>query len=171
MFQAGIINFAVYENGSEYRGIANVQLPDLANKVLTVNGAGIAGDVELPVIGNIDAMTGSISFLDAPDSAYKLGEQRRHLVEFRAAHEEYDETGGKLVAKGQKHVCEIFPKKIGGGTLAPSAAQNVSGEYDFYSLKTIIDGKVVLDVCPAEGRYIDASGENRLAQVNKILGK
>ena len=169
--QGGIINYAVYEDGSEYRGIATVTLPDVNLKVLTVNGAGIAGDVEMPVIGHIDAMTGTINFLDAPEAAYKLAEQRRHLVEFRVAHEEYDETAGKLVPKGQKHICEIIPKKIGGGTLAPSAAQGVSGDYDFYSLKTIVNGKVVLDVCPAEGRYIDASGKNALAQVNKILGK
>lgn len=169
--QAGIINFAVFENGSEYRGIANVTLPTLTNKVITANGAGIAGDVEFPVMGHIDAMTMTINFLDAPDSAYKLTEQRRHLVELRIAHEEYDETGGKLVSKGQKHIVEIFPKSLSGGTLAPSAAQGASGEYDVYSLKTIVDGKVVLDVCPAEGRYKDASGKNILSDVAKILGK
>lgn len=169
--QGGTINYAVYENGSEYRGIANVTLPDVQSKVLTVNGAGIAGDVEMPVIGHIDAMTMSINFLDAPESAYKLAENRRHLVEFRVAHEEYDETAGKLVPKGQKHIVEIIPKKIGNGTLAPAAAQAVSGEYSVYSLKTLINGKVVLDVCPTENRYIGADGKNVLAQVNKILGK
>ena len=40
------INFAVYEDGQEYLGMANIALPTLSNLVQSINGAGIAGNVE-----------------------------------------------------------------------------------------------------------------------------
>ena len=49
---AGIINFEVYENGTNYMGIASVNLPQVTKKTFTVNGAGVAGDVDIPVKGD-----------------------------------------------------------------------------------------------------------------------
>ena len=104
---AGIINYAVYENGSEYLGMANVTLPNQSHKILTVNGAGIPGDIDLPVLGHKDAMRATFNFTDAPPAAYKLAEMRRHVIDIRAAHEEYDATAGKIVVRA-RHEFEEF---------------------------------------------------------------
>ena len=92
----GVINFAVYENGSEYLGLAKITLPDMTAKTFTVNGAGIPGDLEVPIPGHKDAMTVKIQFIDAPKSAYTLAEERVHILDCRAAHEEYDPTTGGI---------------------------------------------------------------------------
>ncbi len=168
---AGIINFAVYEDGSEYLGIAKISLPELSNKTLTVNGAGIAGDVDLPVIGHRDAMRITINFLDAPDAAFKLAEQRVHTLDCRVAHEQYDTTASKLAVRGFKHVLQVIPLKLTSNEVAPSAAQAVSGEYTCISRKDFVDGKCVLDYQPLNFVDIDASGTDRLAEVRSILGK
>ena len=169
--QAGIINYAVYENGSEYLGIANVTLPNKSYKKMTVNGAGIPGDIDLPVPGHADAMTMTINFLDAPQSAYKLCEFRRHLIDIRAAHEEYDATAGKIVVRAYKHVLEIIPVSKNGGTLAPSAAQAASGEYTVLSQKDYIDGKLVSNFDPAHFKGVGSDGKDSLADVRSALGK
>lgn len=168
---AGIINFAVYENGSEYLGLANVTMPNLTNKKLTVNGAGIAGDIDIPIPGHRDAMTVTFSFVDAPKSAYQLCEHRRHVVDIRAAHEEYDATAGKIAVRAYKYVMEIIPTSRTGGTLAPSAAQAASGEYTVLSIKEYIDGKLISDFDPVHFRDIDISGTDALAAVRSALGK
>ncbi len=168
---AGIINYAVYEDGSEFMGIANVTLPDQVNKTLAVNGAGIAGDVNMPIPGHKEAMTCTISFRNAPEAAYKLCESRRHILDLRVAHEDFDTTAGQIKVKPHKHILEVIPTKMTGGTLAPSAAQAASGEYSVISIKTYIDGKLVLDFDPMRWRDVDASGNDNLAAVRSALGK
>lgn len=168
---AGIINYAVYENGSEYLGMANVTLPNQSHKILTVNGAGIPGDIDLPVLGHKDAMRATFNFTDAPPAAYKLAEMRRHVIDIRAAHEEYDATAGKIVVRAYKHVLEIIPVTKNGGTVAPSAAQAASGEYTVLSQKDYIDGKLVGDYDPVHFKDIDNSGTDNLSAVRSALGK
>lgn len=168
---AGVINFAVYENGSEYLGLAKITLPDMTNKTLSVNGAGIPGDIDIPVPGHRDAMSVKIEFIDAPEAAYKLAEERQHILDCRAAHEEYDATTGAINVKAYKHILTVFPKSLGGGTVGPVAAQAVSGEYSCFARKDYIDGRLMLDYDPANFKDIDASGTDRLAAVRTALGK
>ncbi len=167
----GVINFAVYENGSEYLGLAKITLPDMTNKTLSVNGAGIPGDIDIPVPGHRDAMSVKIEFVDAPEAAYKLAEERQHILDCRAAHEEYDATTGAITVKAYKHILTVFPKSLGGGTVGTVAAQAVSGEYSCFARKDYIDGKLMLDYDPANFKDIDASGTDRLAAVRAALGK
>lgn len=167
----GIINYAVYENGSEYLGTANVKLPDWKNKTLTVNGAGIPGDVTLPVPGHYDAATCTISFTDAPIAAYKLCEQRRHIIDLRAAHEEYDSASGEIKVHAYKHILTVIPTSHVGGTVAPNAAQAASGEYTVVAQQDYIDGKLVANHDPLNFRDVNSSGKDSLAAVRTALGK
>ncbi|MBE6537937.1 MAG: phage tail protein [Ruminococcaceae bacterium] len=169
--KAGVINFAVYENGSEYLGVAKVTLPDTENKTFTVNGAGIAGDIDLPVPGHRNAMTATITFTDATEAAYKLAENRKHTIDLRAAHEEYDSTSGALKVKAYKHILDIIPKKLGGGDVAPATPQSISGEYSVLARKDYIDGILVRDIDPVNFKDVGADGTDSLAEVRSALGK
>ena len=168
---AGVINFAVYENGTEYLGLAKITLPDMTNKMLTVNGAGIPGDLDVPVPGHIDAMSVKIEFIDAPKAAYQLAETRQHVLDCRAAHEDYDATSGTIKVTAYKHILTVIPKTLGGGTVGTVAAQAVSGEYSCLARKDFIDGVCMLDYDPANFKDVDASGTDRLAAVKTALGK
>lgn len=168
---AGIINFEVYENGTNYMGIASVNLPQVTKKTFTVNGAGVAGDVDIPVKGHADAMSVTIQFIDAPEAVYTLAEERKHTLDIRAAHEIYDSTTGTIKVVAYKHILEVIPKSLGNGTVAPSAAQAASGEYSCLSIKDYIDGKLVRHYDPINYIDIDSSGIDKLADVRSALGK
>lgn len=45
-----LINFRVYVNGNNQAGVATVDLPDLEFMTDTVSGAGIAGEVDSPIL-------------------------------------------------------------------------------------------------------------------------
>lgn len=167
----GVINFAVYENGSEYLGLAKITLPDMTAKTFTVNGAGIPGDLEVPIPGHKDAMTVKIQFIDAPKSAYTLAEERVHILDCRVAHEEYDPTAGKIKVTAYKHILTVMPKSLTGGDVATTAAQAISGEYSCFARQDYVDGVLVLDHDPANFRSVDASGTDRLSPVAAALGK
>lgn len=168
---AGTINYAVYENGSEYLGTAKVTMPDMSSKMFTVNGAGVAGDIDLPVVGHRDAMHATIDFVDAPASAYVLAEDRRHLIDLRAAKEIYDEVLGRIVVKQYKFILECVPVKHTGGEIAPASSQGASVEVSVLSLKEFVDSKLMRHFDPVHWIDIGPDGVNRLAEVAKALGK
>ncbi len=167
----GTINYAVYENGSEYYGMASFTDADRKNKTFTLNGAGIAGDVTIPVIGHRDAMVTKINFRTATADACHLSEMRRHILDCRAAVEEYDSTSGQLRAHPHKVIVEVLPLSLSGGDIAPSSPQAVSGEYAVISRKYYIDDVLMEDYQPLNFRDVDASGNDNLADVRSALGK
>lgn len=57
-----IVNFALYEDATEYLGMAEVTFPEISNLAEEINGAGIAGNVEAVVIGHLEAMTTTLTF-------------------------------------------------------------------------------------------------------------
>lgn len=169
--EAGVINFAIYENGSEYFGMANVTFGGAANKQLTANGAGIAGDVNLPVPGHRDAMTLTITWTDVSESAYKLSDTRVHDLDLRVAHEGYDPVSGALTTPAFKHLVRVLPLSEDSGTIAPAAAQGVSQEFSVLARKDFIDGKLVREYDPINFKDVGADGVDRLAAVRSALGK
>ena len=46
-----LINFRVYQDGADLLGVADVSLPSLEAMTETVKGAGVAGEVDSPVLG------------------------------------------------------------------------------------------------------------------------
>lgn len=167
----GTINFAVYENGNEYYGMASLTDADRSNKTFTVNGAGIAGDVEIPVLGHRDALSMTISFRTATADACRLAEMRRHLLDCRAAVEEFDQTSGEMKTHSHKVIVEVLPKSLSGGDIAPASPQAVSGTYSVISRKYYIDDDLMEDYQPLNFVDIDASGKDSLAAVRTALGK
>lgn len=168
---AGVINFAVYENGSEYLGMASVSMPDMVEKTFSVNGAGIAGDLDIPVTGHRDAMRMTFTFTDNPEGAYRLAEPRRHLIDLRAAHEEYDSVRGAVRTKAYKHILELIPISHAGGEISPANSQGTSVECSVLSRKDFVDGKLMRHFDPVHWVDIGPDGVNRLAEVAKALGK
>lgn len=171
MADSGIIQFAVYEGGTDYLGIARVQLPNYNYKTHTVNGVGIAGDVTVPVLGHMDAMTCTIEFLDSPTSARVLNEMRRHIIDIRCAHEAYNPTTGEHEVHAYKHILEIAPLQMTQGNLAPHSQQATQNQYTVYKSEDYIDGALVQKYDPLNYVHIDNSGTDRLADVRTALGK
>ena len=167
----GIINFAVYENGSEYLGLANATLPDKVNKKQTVNGAGIAGDVDVPVVGNYDAMSLKLTFTDVNDHTYKICTAGRRIITLNAAHEQYNSTKGEIEIVPHKYVIEALKTGRTNGTVAPASMQGASVDFSVLSLKEYINGELVEDFDPINFKDIDASGTDNLAAVRSALGK
>lgn len=168
---AGIITYALYENGKEYLGHAKVTLPDKSYKTATISGAGVAGEVNVPYKGQVDAMTTSIEFIDNPKAAYELATPRVHKIDCRSAHEVFDEKSGMVKISAHKHVMEIFPTVRTGGTIAPATPQGSKVDFSVLSWKEYIDGKLVSEIDALRNRDIGPDGKDNLAEVRSALGK
>lgn len=169
-FQENVINFAVYEDKTEFMGIADVQLPDLTALNWQISGAGIAGTIEAIIPGHFEAMTMTLNFRTTTTAALKLSEPRRHNIDIRVANQVEDTVAGKILTESVKHVLVVIPKKDGGGKLAPASATDASGEYAVRYWATYVDGVKIREIDPMN-RICIINGVDYLADVRKALGK
>lgn len=165
-----IINFAVYEDSTEYIGIAQATLPDLTALTQTISGAGIAGNVEAVVLGHFDAMTLTLNFRTINPHSVKLSAPRRHNIDLRVAQQVENTTKGVIEVQKAKHIMVVLPKTDKGGTVAPASQSNGSGEYAVHYWATYIDGKLYREVDPLNFKCV-IDGVDYLADVRAALGK
>lgn len=169
-FDESVINFAVYEDSVEYVGMAGVTLPNLAAIVQTLSGAGIAGNVEVPVLGHYDVMSLTLNFRTTTEHSVRLSEPRRHNIDLRMAQQIEDTVAGEVKVQSIKHVLVVVPKTDTGGTVAPAAPTNGSGEYSVRYWATYIDGAKVREIDPLNF-ICEVNGVDCLADVRKAIGK
>ena len=169
-FDESVINFAVYEDSVEYVGMAGVTLPNLAAIVQTLSGAGIGGNVEVPVLGHYDVMSLTLNFRTTTEHSVRLSEPRRHNIDLRMAQQIEDTVAGEVKVQSIKHVLVVVPKTDTGGTVAPAAPTNGSGEYSVRYWATYIDGSKVREIDPLNF-ICEVNGVDYLADVRKAIGK
>ena len=164
------INFAVYEDGQEYLGMASVTMPTLTNLVQSINGAGIAGNIEAIVLGHMDAMTLGLNFRTTTPASIRLSEPRRHQIDLRVAQQEEDPVNNTINAVAEKHVFVVMPKNHNVGQIAPASPSGASGEYAVRYWATWINGKKVRELDPMNFICM-IDGTDYLTPVKKALGK
>ncbi|MCD8199806.1 MAG: phage major tail tube protein [Coriobacteriaceae bacterium] len=165
-----VINFAVYEDSTEYLGMAQASLPDLTMLTESISGAGIAGNIEAVILGHYDTMTLGLDFRTVSKQSIKLSSPKRHNIELRVAQQDEDPVAGEVKVVKVKHVFVVIPKSDKGGTVAPATPTNGSGEYAVRYWATYIDGKKYREIDPLNFIcYID--GTDYLASVRTALGK
>jgi hypothetical protein len=166
----GTTNFAVYEDSTEFYGMAEVTLPEISQITEEIKGAGISGSFNGAFVGHVEAMTLTLNFRSVTSDAIKLAEPRNHQLDLRAAQQYWNSTAGKFEQQAVKHVLIVTPTKYSPGKLAPASSVESSGEYAATYYATFIDGKKVLEIDILNFIYY-VNGTDYLADVRKALGK
>ena len=65
MYSEQNVAFMVYWQGKTFLGMAKLDLPEIQYITETLNGAGLAGEIESPVIGLTQSMSCTFNFLSA----------------------------------------------------------------------------------------------------------
>lgn len=170
MVDQAVVNFSCYEDAKGFLGLASATLPDVDFITATVSGAGIAGNVEAPIIGHMNAMTMQLKFRTFGKESLKLQEPREHNIDLRAAQQVYDPIAGVYKTQALKHVLVLIPKTLSNGNIAPASPTDGSGSYAVRRWVTYIDGKKVMELDPYN--YICyLNGTDYLSGVRKALGK
>ena len=165
-----VINFAVYENGTEFLGMAEVSLPEISYIVNEVKGAGINGTYESVARGHVEAMTITLNFRTLVKSAISLLKPINHQIDLRVAQQSTENTSGDTGVTKVKHVFICRPKKLAPGKVAPASPADASGEYGVTYWATWIDGKKVLEIDILNFKCL-IDGVDYLTDVRKALGK
>lgn len=164
------INFEVYEDKTNFLGIAKATLPNLSFLVQAMSGSGIAGNVEAVMVGQMDSMSLSLDWRNLTNESASLMTPVRHSIELRVALQVEDPVKGTVEIRNVKHVFTVMPKTMTGGQIAPASTGDAGSEYAVRMWAFYIDGK--------EQHYLDpfnsicrVAGKDYCAPVRKALGK
>ena len=113
-----LINFRIYGDGNDMLGTANLTLPKLNAMTDTVTGAGIAGEVEVPVRGNFKSTELQAKWRTIDPNAAKLFTQTSHDIDCRGAFQVQD----------------------------PATMTDTTTSFECLYLKLTINGKVVMEL-------------------------
>ena len=165
-----IINFQVYEDATEYYGMAEVTLPEISSMVANIQGAGISGTFESVILGHLEAMTLTLNFRTLVRDAIALLTPRDHQIELRVAQQDKDTVTGRTVITALKHVFVCKPKGLSPGSVAPASTADASGTYAVTYWATFINGRKTLEIDILNFIFF-VDGVDHLEEVRAALGK
>lgn len=164
-----VVSYRIFENSTEYLGIANVTLPDIEFLTQTITGAGIAGEVDEVIKGHLKAMRTTINFNTFGSNALALATPVDHTIDLRAVQQARNMTAGKVEMQKVKHIMVVKPVKVSLGKLETANTADASGEYTVSYYAQYVDGKKKIEIDPLN--YICViNGVDYLADVRKAMG-
>jgi P2 family phage contractile tail tube protein len=167
---AAYINLEIYEDDVNLLGVAKVQLPSIAYPCVTISGAGMMGEMEIPLYGMVNAMTLTINWLTPHGDAVRLMSPEKHQLDMRVAEEYWDVEQAEVGLWADKYVVIVRPKNASPGTVAPMGNADTSGEYAVYYFAAYRDGKQLWEVDKRSMKCV-INGVDYMAPVRKALGK
>ena len=140
------IAFTVYNESNDPLGLVTVDLPEIEAMSDTVSGAGIAGEVESPVLGHYGSMTTTFTWRTIEPAAMELSTPVSHYVELRSSQQTYDSANGIYGSTPVRMSMRIVPKTVTLGTFATGASTETEQEFEVLYLKVYIDNREVLEI-------------------------
>ena len=167
---AAYINLEIYEDSLNLLGVAKVQLPAITFPCVNISGAGMMGNMEVPLYGMVDNMTTTITWLTPHGDAVKLMSPKKHLLDMRVAEEYWGIEDAEVGLWADKYVMIVRPKTTTPGTVAPMAAADASGEYVVYYFAAYKGSEQLWEIDKRNMKCV-IGGVDYMAEVRKALGK
>jgi P2 family phage contractile tail tube protein len=165
------INFSVYDSRSkDLLGVAEVTLPNLEAMTETISGAGLAGEVDMPVLGHFGSMTVEISWRTMTKDATKLSGQTAQYLDMRGSIEQYEEQTGAITTMAMKVAVITVPKSLNLGNLNVGTGSDSSNEFECSYIKVWLGSEEVVELDKFNYIY-RVHGVDYLASVRRDLGK
>lgn len=164
-----LINFRVYHDGNDFLGVADVTLPKMEAMTETVKGAGIAGEMDSPVLGHFKSMEVELNWRTLSENAVTLAQQRGISLDLRGAVQNYDSGSGEYITKAVKVVIRGVPKRLDFGKLDMGSPMDSKDTLECDYLKLSINGDTQVEI--DKYNYIcNIGGVDYLKEVRDALG-
>jgi hypothetical protein len=164
-----LINFRAYLDGTDLLGTTDVELPNMESMTDTVKGAGIAGEVEAPILGHYGSQSLTLNWRTTTGNTTILAKPKAHHLDLRGSIQTYDASDGAYKTVPLKVVVKAIPKNTQLGKLDVGTGQDAVSEFEINYIKVWLDGqeRIELDkynfICVIEG-------QDYLADVRSNLG-
>jgi len=158
-----------YDRGQTMIGIADVALPNLAYITEEIQGAGIAGSIDSPVVGHFQSLVTTVNWRSLFEANIPYIAPRTYHFDFRGSVQMYDQNSGALVSRAVAAVMRVMPKSLNLGTLNTAQQMGTAGEFEISYLKLSVERKEILEIDKFSFKCRIA-GVDYLAKVRQDLG-
>lgn len=162
-------NYAVWEDGTNWIGTGDIELPSFEALTETIKGAGIAGEVNAPVKGHYGSQTLKINFRTLTVDAVRLSETKSHALDFRGSQQVFN--AGKGIYEDQSVVVKTrcVPINFTPGKFSVGASTETENEFEVHYIKIEVGGKVLREFDKFNFVSI-VNGKDELEEVRKNIG-
>ena len=165
-----ITEFEVYEDSVNMIGVARVTLPNIPLVTQTINGAGIGGSIEAPVMGHVDVMNATFNFRSYTEDAVRISTPGKHQLTLMASEQYWDPEAVEQDEDPVKIVIIGRPKTTTPGDLAPATTPASTVEYSVSRYEGYRNGQRLWCIDPTN--YIhEINGVDYKAKTRKNIGK
>ncbi len=162
-----LIGFNLYKGtGNKLVGIANITLPEAAMMTVTVSGAGIAGEIDAPILGNFSSMQTEITMPVLYDSNFSLLNLNGEQLTARGSIQVQDPTTGGYTKKNCRVVIGGMAAGLNPGSLTPASTMDSSNTIETTYLKIFLDDEEKLEIDKLNYVY-RVNGVDLLEEVRK----
>lgn len=160
-----LINYRVYQDGQDLLGMADITLPSFSAMTETIKGAGLAGEVDSPVLGHYGSMELQINWRTIIKSNLNLAAPKGIHLDLRGAQQHWDSTSGNYVIVPVKVVVHCVPKTTELGKFDAGTTTDTSNTFEVYYIKVTVNNKELIEldkynyICKVGG--VDVLGEVR----------
>ena len=161
--------FNVYLNGGEPLGTATVELPEFEYLTETLTGAGLGGELEVPVVGLFKSMTAKLTFNKRTSNFIKLMAPTGHQLDLRLSTQGFNPSDSKFTHTAERIVLRTIPKKGTIGKLEVGKPQGNEIEFGVTYVKLVIDGKDSIEYDKLNYKYV-VDGTDYMAEIRKNIG-
>lgn len=141
-----LTNFNVYNVGNKLLGTSDIELPEIAFMTDTLSGAGIAGEIDSPVLGMVQSMTTTLTWRTVTKAAGVLAAPRVHALEIRGSQEVFDQAAGVKRAQPVRLAIRGQTKRSALGSFEVGSATGSETEFEVTYLKVTIDNEDVVEI-------------------------
>lgn len=141
-----LINAKIYNEGKELMGAGTVELPDFEFMTESATGLGLAGEIDMPVLGHFKALTMSIKWNSVCDNAVALLAPKAHQLAIYGSVQDWDTGNGTFAPTGVKVTVKATPKKSGVGKFEPGKKMEPSTEFELTYVKMSLAGEEKLEI-------------------------
>lgn len=164
-----LTDFAVFYNGEQKLGTADITLPSIEYMSETLKGPGIGGEVEMPTMGQTSSMELQINWRTINADLTELHAPRAHDLELRGAISHYDSSTGIIRQVPAVVKVRGMPKQLELGKLETSATMDASNTLEVIYIKVSYDGVTKIEI-DKFARVFVINGTDYMAGVKAALG-
>ena len=167
--QEANINYEVYADGDRALGSASVDLPDIDFITEEISGAGIAGKIDVGILGHIENLETTIHWRTIFEKPLYLMKQRTVMLSLRGAMQRYNAATGVRRAVPVRIDLRVAPTSLKLGSLEPAAQTDTESTFTADYIKVTENNSVVFEHDKFNYIFV-VDGVDILAEVRDALG-
>lgn len=167
--RGALINYEVYDTANRMLGTASVELMDLKFLSADIGGAGVAGKLDLPILGHTESINLTLNWRTVNEDALKLARQTGMDLCLYAANQNLDNYDGQSTVEQIKISVRGLAKTATLGKFEPASSTETKTVIEVIYLKIEVDGVEKLELDKLNFVY-KVDGDDFLNDVRTALG-